>query len=208
MCAQVLPKERRVAYVTALGEDPFSQRMRDFFAKAGIETDRIRTVAGRRPGLYAITLKNAERAFTYWRGELAARLLADDAAWLKRALAKAEMLYFSGITLAILAPAARRRLLRGLAARRKSGTGSPSTPITGRRSGRSESSRAKQSRQGIRVANIALPTFSDEPSCSATSRPTKRPRKCPRPASMSTSSRTAIKPVLVFGDGVTAVFRR
>ena len=85
--------------------------MRNFFAKAGVETDRIRDVPGRRPGLYAITLKKAERAFTYWRGESAARLLADDAAWLKRALSGAEMLYFSGITLAILAPAARRRLL-------------------------------------------------------------------------------------------------
>ena len=40
---QVLPRNERVGYVTALGDDPFSDRMRDFIAKAGVETDRIRT---------------------------------------------------------------------------------------------------------------------------------------------------------------------
>ena len=109
----ILPKAKRVAYVTGLGDDPFSDKMRDFFARAGVETDRIRTIAGRRPGLYAITLEKAERSFTYWRGESAARCLADDAAWLKRALDGAGMLYFSGITLAILAPPARQRLHEG-----------------------------------------------------------------------------------------------
>ena len=63
----ILPKGNRVAYVTALGDDPFSDKMLSFFAEAGVETDRIRRAAGRRPGLYAITLKEAERAFTYWR---------------------------------------------------------------------------------------------------------------------------------------------
>ena len=89
---------------------------------AGVETDRIRTIPGRRPGLYAITLKNAERAFTYWRGRVrgAAPRRRRRVAEAARSPAR-EMLYFSGITLAILTPAARRRLLRELAARRKAG---------------------------------------------------------------------------------------
>src|SRR5687768_16763886 len=82
----VLPPERRVGYVTAIGDDPFSDRMLEFVAANGVETDRIRRVAGRRPGLYAITLQGAERTFTYWRGESAARRLADDADWLEAAL--------------------------------------------------------------------------------------------------------------------------
>ena len=65
----VLPPERAVAYVTALGDDPLSHRMSAFMDAAGVQTDRIRTVAGRRPGLYAITLEGSERHFTYWRGE-------------------------------------------------------------------------------------------------------------------------------------------
>ena len=34
-------------------------------------------IAGARPGLYAITLTGAERSFTYWRSDAAARQLAD-----------------------------------------------------------------------------------------------------------------------------------
>ena len=117
----VLPADRRVGYVTALGSDPFSQRITGFIAARGVETDRIREAPGRRPGLYAITLSGAERTFTYWRGESAARQLADDPAWLDAALADAELLYFSGITLGILAPEARGRLLSCLAHRRRSG---------------------------------------------------------------------------------------
>ena len=117
----VLPAERRVAYVTALGDDPFSKRLRAFIGARGVETDRIREIPGRRPGLYAITLAGAERTFSYWRGESAARQLADDAEWLVAALAGAELLYFSGITLGILEPEARARLLAALAERRREG---------------------------------------------------------------------------------------
>src|SRR5687767_1525444 len=85
----LLKPEHRIAYVTAVGEDPFSRRMVAGMRAAGIETDRIRAVPGRRPGLYAISLDNAERSFTYWRGESAARLLADDPGWLRAALADA-----------------------------------------------------------------------------------------------------------------------
>ena len=47
----VLPRDRRVAYVTALGDDPFSRRISNFIAARGVETDRIRELPGRRPGL-------------------------------------------------------------------------------------------------------------------------------------------------------------
>jgi 2-dehydro-3-deoxygluconokinase len=117
----VLPKGWSVAYVTALGDDPFSGRISSFIAARGVETDRIREVAGRRPGLYAITLSGAERTFSYWRGESAAKQLADNADWLRTALEKADVLYFSGITLGILSPAARERLLDALAERRREG---------------------------------------------------------------------------------------
>jgi 2-dehydro-3-deoxygluconokinase len=157
-----LPKSRRVAYVTALGDDPFSGEMQKFIGKAGVATDRIRIIPGRRPGLYAITLKGAERAFTYWRGESAARCLADDAAWLKRALSQADMLYFSGITLAILETRARQRLLSEIARRRKQGTRIAFDPNfrPALWPDRKEARAAIEA--AYRVADIALPTFSDE----------------------------------------------
>lgn len=157
----ILPKAKRVAYVTGLGDDPFSDKMRDFFAEAGVETDRIRDVAGRRPGLYAITLEKAERSFTYWRGESAARCLADNAAWLGRALDDAGMLYFSGITLAILESPARQRLMKALAATRKAGATVAFDPNyrpvlwPGKKAAREAIEAA------FAISDIALPTLSD-----------------------------------------------
>jgi 2-dehydro-3-deoxygluconokinase len=158
----VLPPEHRVAYVTAVGDDPFSARMREFIGASGVATDRIRTVAGRRPGLYAITLSGAERAFSYWRGESAARQLADDPAWLDAALSGVGTIYFSGITLGILTPEARLRLLEGIAKRR--GEGARVAFDTNFRPAlwpdRAEAQRAMEA--AYRVADIALPTFDDE----------------------------------------------
>jgi 2-dehydro-3-deoxygluconokinase len=158
----VLPAARGVAYVTAVGDDPFSRRLAAFIAGSGLETDRIREVAGARPGLYAITLDGAERAFTYWRGESAARRLADDAAWLEGALAGADMLYFSGITLGILALEARGRLLARLADQRRAGTRIAFDPNfrPALWPDRDEARRAMAEAYG--VADIVLPTYEDE----------------------------------------------
>jgi 2-dehydro-3-deoxygluconokinase len=158
----ILPKEERVAYVTALGDDPFSSGMAGFMSEAGIETDRIRTIAGRRPGLYAITLKGAERTFAYWRSESAARQLADDARWLARALADAKLLYFSGITLAILVPEARGRLLDALAAQRAAGTQIAFDPNFRPALWPDRKAAQAAMEAAFSIADVGLPTFDDE----------------------------------------------
>src|SRR5262245_28677923 len=70
--------ERIVDYVSAFGDDPFSRDQMAFFADNGIGIASSPVIAGARPGLYAITLTGAERSFTYWRADAAARRLADD----------------------------------------------------------------------------------------------------------------------------------
>ena len=67
-----------VAYFTALGDDPYSLAMRKFINEGNILTDCIRTIEGKRAGLYVIHQENGDRQFTYWRENSAARLLADD----------------------------------------------------------------------------------------------------------------------------------
>ena len=198
----LLPQDRRVAYVTALGEDAFSERMRNFFVDAGIETERIRTVPGRRPGLYAITLKDAERAFTYWRGESAARLLADDPAWLKRALARADMLYFSGITLAILSPVARRRLLRELAARRAAGTRIAFDPNYRPALWPNKKLAREEIEAGFRVADVSLPTFSDAADLFGHKTADDTAAYMSEAGAGEYVVKNGDQPVLVFGDGV------
>jgi 2-dehydro-3-deoxygluconokinase len=196
-----LPRNRRIAYVTALGDDPFSADMRKFFARSGVETDRIREVPGRRPGLYAITLKKAERTFTYWRGESAARLLADDPAWLKHALADAEILYFSGITLAILAEPARRTLIAELAQRRKEGTRIAFDPNFRPALWPDKKLARAAMQNAYGVADIALPTFSDEAMLFGDKRIEDTERRMADAGIQEFVVKNSDAPALVFGDG-------
>ncbi|MFT3974364.1 MAG: sugar kinase [Amaricoccus sp.] len=107
-----LAPSAEVAYVTALGTDPVSDRMAAAFAAEGLGTDLIERREGRAPGLYAITLDaRGERSFTYWRDQSAARTLFHAPAEVTpRALLDFDLVYLSGITVAILAADARDAL--------------------------------------------------------------------------------------------------
>lgn len=106
-----LPESWQVDFVSRVGQDAFSQQIVDFAAEAGIGTAHISRDAERSAGLYAISLQDGERSFSYWRGQSAARRLADDGDALAAAMAGAELVYFSAITLAILAPDRREALV-------------------------------------------------------------------------------------------------
>lgn len=117
----LLGKDWSVDYATALGEDRYSDDIRAFLKDNNIGTDHIQTIPSRRPGLYMIHQEKGDRHFTYWRDTSAAKLLADDKKALAEAVEGAELVYFSGITLAILAPRARGRLLGAIVKARDNG---------------------------------------------------------------------------------------
>jgi len=94
--------EANVEYVTCVGDDLYSKQMLKFIAQNDIGTGYIRQIAGKRPGLYLIHQEAGDRQFTYWRETSAARHLAEDPDLLRQALKGASLVYFSGITLAIL----------------------------------------------------------------------------------------------------------
>lgn len=102
-----------VSYATALGDDGFSAGMMERWAAEGIELDLVQRLPGRLPGLYMIELDpSGERRFSYWRDTAAAKAFFD--AELTQLEARADewdALYLSGISLAILPPAGRERLL-------------------------------------------------------------------------------------------------
>jgi 2-dehydro-3-deoxygluconokinase len=107
-------RDVRVDYVTALGEDAYSDAMLATWRAEGVGTDLVARLPGRLPGLYTIrTDARGERSFTYWRSAAAARdMLKDDqAAQLTERLAGHDLLYLSGITLSILDAAQRHALL-------------------------------------------------------------------------------------------------
>ncbi|TIO73135.1 MAG: sugar kinase, partial [Mesorhizobium sp.] len=115
-----------------------------------------------RPGLYAITLTGAERAFTYWRSDAAARQLASDAAALAKSLENQALVYFSGITLAILDDAARKTLLSAVATAHAAGSLVAFDPNYRPRLWPSRETAQAAILEALAVADIALPTFPDE----------------------------------------------
>jgi 2-dehydro-3-deoxygluconokinase len=160
----LLPAEWSVDYVTALGDDLYSMQMRSFFEAAGIGTAHIQEIKGRRPGLYLIHQAEGDRQFTYWRGQSAARLLADDAAALNAALDGADMVYFSGITLAILAARARGQLMKAIVSAREGGAQVVFDPNVRPILWTSPGVMASTITAAATISDIVLPTHSDEAS--------------------------------------------
>ena len=151
-----------MAYFTALGDDPYSLAMRKFINEGNILTDCIRTIEGKRAGLYVVHQENGDHQFPYWRENSAARLLADDTQALSSAIDGADCLYFSGITLAILEPNRRQDLLKAIGKARKN-----NVLVAFDRNIRvslwpDKSKIIQTLRHAASVSDIVLPTFSDE----------------------------------------------
>jgi len=157
-----LPESWSVEYFTALGDDRASGEMLEFMASAGVETGRIRRLAGKAPGLYMIHLDRGERSFSYWRSVSAARQLAHDRETLRAAIEAADVIYFSGITLAILAPEARRTLLELTQAARDGGKTVAFDPNIRPRLWTDKQEMLASISEAAATASIVLPGFDDE----------------------------------------------
>lgn len=104
----------QVSYVTALGSDPMSESLRAAWQAEGIDTRFVLRHPRRQPGIYAIQNDAAgERSFLYWRSDSAARDIYSlpEMAQASEAMAAADLLYFSLISLAILPTEGRQKLL-------------------------------------------------------------------------------------------------
>ena len=112
-----LGSEGSVDYVTALGDDSFSDAMCRSWAQENVGLSMVQRLPGRLPGLYCIQTDAAgERRFLYWRNEAAVRecFTTPAASPILAALPQYDVLYFSGITLAVLGVQGREKLLETL----------------------------------------------------------------------------------------------
>ncbi|HDZ9458038.1 TPA: sugar kinase [Vibrio cholerae] len=103
--ANANPDDIKVSYVTALGTDPISSGMLSRWQEEGVATELVLRDPTRTPGLYLIQLDDqGERTFLYWRNQSAARYLLQhpDFGQIKQALNQVDIVFLSGITLAIL----------------------------------------------------------------------------------------------------------
>lgn len=159
---RLLPDTWSVSYGTVIGDDALSRDMAAFIADQDLATDALRRHPDRTVGLYMIDLKNGERSFSYWRGQSAAKTLADDADWLDTILSNRSVIQFSGITLAILPPQARTQFCAALA--RARARGSHIAFDTNLRPRLWESTAAMRDglTLGASVSDTVLPSFDEE----------------------------------------------
>ncbi len=111
-------------YVSALGSDTLSCEMQAMWQREGINTQWVQCLPDKLPGMYLIeTDAGGERHFHFWRNDSAARywLQSPGTPAVCAALAKADAIYLSGISLAILSPQDRQELCKVLADCRQHG---------------------------------------------------------------------------------------
>lgn len=120
---RALQEQHSVHFVTGLGVDSMSDQMVAFIQAEGVATDGIRRFPDRLPGLYSISNDAAgERTFGYWRENSAARCLFQEAGPCDfSVLEKFDLIYMSGISIAILPPPVRDSLLDWIAEYRQNG---------------------------------------------------------------------------------------
>jgi 2-dehydro-3-deoxygluconokinase len=156
---------RQVDFVSALGADAISDHLRRAWAAEGVGVDHVLTDPTRGPGLYAVNVDPAgERSFTYWRSDSAARALfsSPDIEIALAGAARAELLYFSLISLAVIPPGGRDRLMKLCAdVRAAGGRVAFDTNYRPRLWSDQHEARAEAARF-MTVTDIGLPTFDDE----------------------------------------------
>jgi 2-dehydro-3-deoxygluconokinase len=124
--ARSTPRDRvAVDYVTALGDDPYSDGMLAMWRGEGIGADHVARLPGRLPGLYIIRIdEHGERRFFHYRSAAAVRSLFVEPSTLPlldRIGGEYDLIYFSAITLSVLADEARDRFGEALARARARG---------------------------------------------------------------------------------------
>lgn len=115
--AQTAHEDMTVDMVTALGRDPYSQKMIKSWSSLGVRGHMTRFIDDKLPGLYLVeTDEHGERDFIYYREEAAARYMFEgvDGSTLLIQLSTFDVVYFSGITLAILKEPHREKFLHRL----------------------------------------------------------------------------------------------
>jgi 2-dehydro-3-deoxygluconokinase len=152
------------AFVTALGQDPYSDAVVELATAEGIASDLMLRIRGRLPGLTVIETDGARHSYE-WRGEAPVQDLFELPHWgrLAEGLAQANLVYFSGITLSLYSNVGLGRFLATLEAIRAKGVKIVFDGNFRPRGWRGDLSRARTVFiEALKRVDIALPTYDDE----------------------------------------------
>lgn len=152
-------------FVSAVGTDTLSDALLQEATHQGLDIRHVARIRDRQPGLYWIELDaQGERSFLYWRSQSAARSMLDEKhhSSLQAHAADCALLYFSGITLAILDEERRTRLL-DLARRVRNAGGAVAFDSNYRPALWDSAQQAvRRCEEASRLCTHALMTFDDE----------------------------------------------
>jgi 2-dehydro-3-deoxygluconokinase len=195
---------RLVSYLTRVGEDALSNRFLEFLDKSGIDASAVSRDGERTLGLYLISLEGAERRFSYWRDQSAARRLADDVGRLEEVLLEAALIHVSGITLAIIEAKGRRNLLAGLAKARARGAIVSFDPNLRRKLWPDEVVLRAAMTEMFAACDIALPSFDDENALWGDANPKASAARTAALGVKEIAVKNGAGPAYVFADGAGA----
>ena len=150
------------SYFSKVGDDEISDRMLKFMSDNRVDTKHVKKVSGSTIGLYLISLVNGERAFSYWRKNSAATFLGQNINDVEYAVKKQDMIYFSGITLAILDQISRDNLFACLKSARRTGKKIAFDPNIRPKLWNDKKEMCDVIMAGANVSDIILPSFEDE----------------------------------------------
>lgn len=150
------------SYFSKVGDDELSNSMLKFMSENRVDTTHVQKVPSSTIGLYLISLVKGERAFSYWRKNSAATLLCQNINDVEHAVKKQDMIYFSGITLAILDPSARDNLFSCLKSARRVGKKIAFDPNLRPKLWSNKKEMCDIIMAGAELSDIILPSFEDE----------------------------------------------
>lgn len=151
-----------VNFASRIGVDETSEKFLSYLRAYGFGTDYISRSETRTMGLYLISLKDGERSFSYWRGQSAAREMLKGRALIEDACSASDMIYFSGITLAILDETSRQQLLEILAKARAGGAQIAFDSNLRPKLWASGTEMCEWVAKASEVCDVILPSFDDE----------------------------------------------
>ncbi|MFA3791867.1 sugar kinase [Aliiglaciecola sp. SL4] len=152
-----------VNFMSCIGSDAVSAQLLDTLHHEGLDNRFIEVDAKRIMGTYMVqTDEQGERSFLYWRSDSAAKqLMKNLSVDAEQALEKSQLIFFSGITLAILDDIDRAKLLHMLCRLRNKGVNIAFDPNYRPSLWKTPKVAKSAIGQGFQVANILLPGIED-----------------------------------------------
>lgn len=197
-----LGSDWNVEFHSGFGVDPVSQSMKTFIQSAGISCDGSPSISDRVPGLYMIHLDGAERSFSYWRDTSAARKMMQDPELLWAQVRNADLIYLSGITLAVLPAKDVKILISELRNHLKPGALIALDPNIRPRLWDDAERMLSTITEAAKISDIILPSFDDETASFGDATPTETAHRYQELGASMVVVKNGESPTLVLNRGV------